>query len=113
MKRIVIQTRKFSEKLDSLIAQNKVSRSDFDELEKALVRNPEEGDLIQGTSGLRKVRLKSVTKGKSGGFRVCYCDVKEKQKLFLVLIYAKNDKENLSKEEAKILSTLVDMLKRE
>ncbi len=113
MKRLVVQTRKFSETLDSLIAQNKISTDDFNDFERALVSNPDEGDPIQGAGGLRKTRLKSTSRGKSGAFRVCYCDVKEKEKLFLILIYAKNKKENLSREEARLLKTMVDRLKKE
>jgi hypothetical protein len=41
------------------------------------------------------------------------CDVKEKEKLFLILIYAKNKKENLSNQEVKMLRTFVDVLKKE
>jgi mRNA-degrading endonuclease RelE of RelBE toxin-antitoxin system len=113
MKRLVIQTRKFSETLDLLIKQNKVAKEDFEELEKSLVENPTNGDPIQGTGGLRKARLKSTARGKSGGFRICYCDVKKKEKLFLIVIYAKNVKENLTKEEIKILGSLVEKLEKE
>ncbi len=76
------------------------------------MENPEEGDPIQGTGGLRKTRLKSSSKGKSGGFRVCYCDIPEKETLFLILIYAKNEKEDLDSKEKKILKALVEKLSR-
>lgn len=113
MRRVVIQSKKFSEKLDELIKQRKISIQDFDELERSLVANPEEGDPIQDTGGLRKIRLRSISRGKSGGFRVCYLDVKKKEKLFFLIIYGKNEKENLSKEETKTLKSIVDRLKEE
>ena len=113
MKRIIIQTHKFSDTLDNLIKGNKISKDDFSDFEKELVANPEEGDLIQGTGGLRKTRLKSTSKGKSGGFRVCYCDVKDKGKLFLIVLYGKNEKEDLSAEEKQILKRIVERLKGE
>ena len=112
MKRLIIQLRKFSEILDLLIKQHKVTKADFEEFEKVLIGDPEVGAFIQGSGGLRKTRLKSTSHGKSGGFRVCYCDIKEK-KLFLILIYAKNVKEDLSTEELKVLKVLVDTLRKE
>ena len=113
MKRVVIQTRKFSQVLDSLIDQKKLLKEDFEAFERRLVANPDEGDVIQGTGGLRKTRLKASSKGKSGGFRVCYVDVPEKEKLFLILIYPKNVQEDLSKDEIKVLKSIVDMLRKE
>jgi hypothetical protein len=113
MKRLVIQIRKFSEILDTLIEQNKVAKTDYEELENRLVDNPEEGDVMQGTSGLRKTRLKSTSKGKRGGFRVCYCDIPEKEKLFFIAIFPKNVKENLTDEEKSVFKALVTVLRKE
>lgn len=113
MKRLIIQIRKFSEILDSLIAQNKASKEDYEELEKRLVENPEEGEVMQGTGGLRKTRLKSTSRGKSGGFRVCYCDIPEKRKLFFIAIFPKNVQENLTDEEKNIFKALVIRLRKE
>lgn len=113
VERLVIQTRKFSELLDGFINGKKLSKKDFEAFENRLVANPEEGDVIQGTGGLRKTRLRSSSGGKSGGFRVCYCDVPEKGKLFLLAIFPKNIQESLSPEEKKKLRSLVDGVKKE
>jgi hypothetical protein len=113
MKRLVIQATKFSNILDKLIVENKLSKEDFIKFEEQLVTHPDLGDVIQGTGGLRKARLRSSSKGKSGGFRVCYCDVPEKGKLFLVAIFPKNVQEDLSSEEKRLLKRLVDILKAE
>jgi hypothetical protein len=59
MKRLFIHTCKFSEVLDQLISHNKILLEDYEEFEKKLLENPDEGDVIQGTGGLRKTRLKS------------------------------------------------------
>ena len=113
MKRIVIQTIIFSEDLDNLISKKKLLEEDFEDFELQLIAFPDQGEVIQGTGGLRKTRLRSSSKGKSGGFRVCYCDVPEKEKLFLVAIYPKNVKEDLSQGEKSYLKKLVERLKRE
>jgi len=86
-------------------------RKDYDSFKIDLAKNPASGDLIIGTGGIRKTRLKSSSKGKSGGFRVCYLDVPQTEELFLILIYPKNEREDLAPEEKKILKELVKQLK--
>jgi len=113
MKRLVVQTKIFSEDLDALIAENKLLVNDYEELEKLLSKNPEQGDLIQGSGGVRKIRLKSSSKGKRGGFRICYFDFPEKSRLFFILIYGKNEKENISQEEKRIFKKLIAQIKNE
>ncbi len=113
MKRLVIQTKLFSEELDNLIKGRQLLEKDYEDFELNLVAFPDQGDVIQGTNGLKKTRLKSSSRGKSGGFRVCYCDIPAKEKLFLVVIFPKNVKENLSQEEKKCLKHLVTSLKGE
>ncbi len=112
MKRLIIQTRLFSDDVDSLIEGNKLSSVDYEDLEKALVNNPELGSVIQGTGGLRKVRLKSSSKGKRGGFRVCYFDFPENEQLFLIVIYGKNEQENISKDDKVIFKKLIEKIKK-
>ena len=113
MKRLIIQAKAFTEELDRLIAANKVLLEDYEELEKRLTRNPEDGDVVQGTNGLRKTRMKSPSGGKSGGFRVCYYDISIKGRLYLLFIYGKNVQENLSFDQKKFLKKLVEVLRKE
>lgn len=113
MNRTVIQLRPFSRYFDELVSQGKLLIRDFEEFEWLLVKNPQSGDVISGLSGLRKTRLKASNKGKRGGFRVDYLDVPEKEKLYLVVLYAKNLKEDLDPEEKRIIGQLVKQLKEE
>lgn len=113
MIRFFVQTTQFSEILDQLIEQRKLVWEDYLELENDLLKNPDEGEVITGTGGLRKTRLKSSTKGKSGGFRVCYLDVPSKAKIIFIYLYQKNEKEDLSNADKKVLRKLVDTLKGE
>jgi hypothetical protein len=111
MKRLFIQTKLFSDELDALISENKLLESDYEELEHVLADNPELGDLIQGTGGLRKIRLRSSTKGKRGGFRVCYFDFPEGEQLFFIMIYGKNEQENISKEDKALFKKFIERIK--
>lgn len=68
--------------------------------------------MIPGAGGIRKTRLKSATKGKRGGFRVCYLNVEDRLILFLLFIYSKNEQENLSQIEKAELKRLAEAIKR-
>jgi putative transcriptional regulator len=58
--------------------------------------DPECGDVIRGTGGFRKVRVARKGMGKSGGARVVYIGRNERFPVFLVIVFPKNEKENLS-----------------
>jgi hypothetical protein len=111
MKRKIIEPRVFARKLDDLIADRRILKEDLEVLKKELIKDPESGDIIPGTGGVRKIRLKSATKGKRGGFRVCYFDDSRREELFLLKIYGKNEKEDLSAAEKKSLREFTEMVK--
>ena len=83
-------------------------------LEKALLNDPQLGDVIEGTGGARKMRISlEDNRGKSGGGRVIYVDVFEKEKLYLLFAYPKNVQEDLTSEQKKQLQMLIDAIKEE
>lgn len=112
MKRQIILTKSFEDVVIALIEKRKLKKEDFDDFKKSLVENPEQGDVITGTGGVRKTRLKSASKGKRGGFRVCYLNVEDRFIVFLLFIYQKNDKENLSNTEKSDLKLVAEAIKR-
>lgn len=112
MRREILQTKAFEDEVKALISKRKLRKADFDEFKKSLVENPEQGDVVSGTGGIRKTRLKSATKGKSGGFRVCYLNVEDKTVIFLLFIFQKNEQENLSAAEKLELKQLAEAIKR-
>jgi hypothetical protein len=113
MKRKIKQTIDFSKAIDNLLKKGKLLQQDFNILEKELAENPDIGVIVPGTNGIRKVRLKAPSRGKSGGFRVCYYDVTRKNEIYLLMIYAKNQQENLTAEDKKDLKELVHTLRRD
>ena len=54
---------------------------------------------MQGTGGLRKARFAFEHQGKSGGVRVCYVDFVVKETVYLITVYPKSEKDNLSRAE--------------
>lgn len=64
-----------------------------------LAQNPAAGVVMPGTGGVRKVRVALEGRGKSGGARVIYFFHKDTMPLYLLAIFAKNEKSNLSAAE--------------
>ena len=82
------------------------------DLQIELIAQPDKGKKIQGTGGLRKVRMPTGNKGKSGGARVIYF-LATAEIIYLVLAYAKGDKDSLTDEEKAELKKLTKLLKEE
>ena len=82
-------------------------------LEDMLARNPSAGDEIVGSGGCRKVRLAGKGKGKSGGYRVIHFFTGPDLPVFLLTVFAKNERANLSKAERNQLARLTDVLASE
>jgi hypothetical protein len=76
-----------------------------------IARNPEDGDLIPETGGVRKIRWVRPGSGKRGGARVIYFYHSSDRPLYLLMVYAKARQENLTAEEKKIVRKLAAILK--
>ncbi len=77
-----------------------------------LAFHPQAGDLMQGTGGIRKLRWSAQGKGKSGGVRVVYYYHNGSVPLFLLTVFGKGEKANLSKSERNDLAKLTVLLLR-
>ncbi len=75
-----------------------------------LAAHPAAGDLIEGTGGVRKLRWARDGRGKSGGVRVIYYFHRGAMPLYLLTMFAKNERANLSNAERNALAGLVDVL---
>ena len=76
-------------------------------LQLALALRPEQGALIPGSSGLRKLRWGVQGRGKRGGLRVIYHWNAREDVAYMLFIYAKNEQGDLTTAQVKILSRLV------
>jgi len=81
----------------------------FRDLQNAMLKNPEAGDVITGTGGLRKVRHGDATrgKGKRGGLRIIYYWWEPKRQFWLFTLYDKDELDDLSPKEKAVLKTLL------
>ncbi len=76
-----------------------------------LSQNPLSGTIISNTGGVRKVRFGRKGQGKSGGFRVIYYFYTTKNPIYILTVFAKNEKDNITDAEKKEISALVHILK--
>ena len=79
---------------------------DLGELEIYLCKNPDCGDILEGTGGVKKFRWALEGRGKSGGARIVYLDI-----VYLLTAFPKNEKANLSKAERNQMKTIVTVIK--
>lgn len=78
-----------------------------------LMLNPHLGDVIQGTGGLRKIRVGSKGKGKRGGSRIIYYFLDEKRRFYLLTIYGKNEMSDLNAIQRKQLMAFMEAWRNE
>jgi hypothetical protein len=87
-----------------------LSEDDVARLIEILARNPLAGDEIAGTGGCRKLRLAGRGKGKSGGYRSITFYSGEQLPVFLITVFSKGDRANLSKAECNALAGITKRL---
>jgi hypothetical protein len=87
-----------------------LSDEEYAELQGMLVVNPEAGDLIKKTGGLRKLRWSQQRrgKGKRGGVRVIYYWYASGSLVYMLLAYSKEEQDDLSHSQTKLLMRLVE-----
>ena len=108
MTRTFIQTNEFSKNWDILGFDDE----DLRILELSILEHPEKYPIMKGTGGLRKARIPIGRKGKSGGARVCFVDFIFVETLYLITVYGKKEKDNLSITERNQIKKMIDTLKK-
>lgn len=83
---------------------------EFRAFQEMLIEDPETGDTIADTGGFRKIRWSRSGMGKRGGVRIIYYNVMRNGRIYLALVYPKNEQDDLTAEQKKILKQLSDML---
>ncbi len=80
----------------------------YRKLQLALLLRPEQGVLIQGSGGLRKLRWAGSGRGKRGGVRVIYFWHPEDEVFYMLYVYPKNEQSDLTPAQVRILRRLVE-----
>lgn len=102
-----IETSIFTKSITNLFDDN-----EYQQIQKELLNNPEKGDLIQDTGGLRKIRF-GRNGGKRSGVRILYYHANEHHRIYLLAVYPKSLKDNITDAEKQVFKTLISILKQE
>ncbi len=100
---IFIETPVFTKRLSGLLDDDSYAA-----FQRQLAVRPEAGDVIEGAGGIRKIRVASQGHGKRGGSRVIYYHFSSSDQIALLLIYPKNEKDDLTPDECKILKRIIE-----
>ena len=88
-----------------------LSDDDYGALQQWLVDEPDAGDLVRGGAGMRKVRWALPGGGKSGGIRVLYYWRANADQIYLLFLFAKGERSDLTPEQVRELAKYVKELK--
>lgn len=100
-----IETSIFTKQIQEIATDDELK-----DLQIELIAQPQKGNIIQGTGGLRKIRMAVNNKGKSGGARVIYF-LATTDTIYLVLAYPKSLKDSLTSADKSDLKKLTKLLK--
>lgn len=100
---VIIETSVFTRQVQEVLSEN-----EYRLLQIALLQNPECGDLIPHSGGLRKKRWSANGKGKRGGSRTIYYWAALKDQILLLVIYCKNEKDDLTQAQLKALKSIIE-----
>jgi hypothetical protein len=110
MKATFVESTGFTESVCDLMDDR-----DYARLQRELMEEPHTGKVMPGCGGLRKIRIADPKrgKGKRGGARAIYLHVPEAKRFYMLDVYGKDEKDDLSPDEKKELRELAEQLKKE
>jgi hypothetical protein len=104
----VVETAEFLARSSKLMSDGERA-----EVVEMLARDPECGEVMRGTGGVRKVRIALAGRGKSGGARVIYYFHSERLPVFALTVFAKNERANLTPAERNVMAAVVEAIKQQ
>lgn len=90
------------------LIQELMDDEDYARFQTELAGAPESGDVIEGTGGLRKIRVALPGRGKRSGARVIYYYLSSASQIVLLLAYPKNAQDNLTSTQKKGLRAIIE-----
>lgn len=96
---------------DSVCKSIGIGDSSIQEVENTLLLNPNIGDMVEGTGGARKMRIRLNGRGKSGGGRIIYYDTGTA--IHFLMIYTKKMQADLTPSQKKVLHEITREIRKE
>jgi len=100
---VIVETPVFTRRVVELLTEEA-----YRELQGALTNRPMLGAVISGSGGLRKVRWAPPGTGKRGGVRIIYYWAATQDRILMLLVYAKNERDDLSPDQLRVLRRVVE-----
>ena len=88
--------------------QDFLNDDDYSLMQGFLMNQPEHGTVIPASGGLRKLRWRMPSRGKRGGLRIVYYWAVAEHIIYLLAVYAKSRKEDLTRAELSLLRTIIE-----
>jgi hypothetical protein len=98
-----VETKLFTE-----LVRDYLSDDEYAAMQQFLVVNPEAGDVIPGSGGVRKLRWGVADRGKRGGLRVIYFLRLRKDEVWMLTLYAKNVADNIPAKVLRKIKEAID-----
>jgi hypothetical protein len=89
------------------LVSKRLDDDDYRALQITLLLRPEQGALIPGSGGLRKIRWGAEGRGKRGGFRIIYFWHRSSATCYMLFLYQKNEQEDLTGSQVRELGRIV------
>ncbi len=100
---LIVETSVFTRRVLKLLSDD-----NYGSLQQFLVANPEAGNLIRHSGGLRKIRWSGRGRGKRGGVRIIYYWAPARETILMLLMYGKNEQDDLTPGQLRILKRLIE-----
>ena len=88
--------------------QNLLTDDSYHRLQLLLIHRPDTGVVIPGSGGLRKMRWSPPGRGKRGGVRIIYYWAVKEQQILMLLMYSKNERDDLTSVQLRALRRIVE-----
>ena len=98
-----VETKLFTE-----LVLDYLSDDEYAAMQQFLVVNPEAGDVIPASGGVRKLRWGVAGRGKRGGPRVIYFLRRRNDEVWMLTLYAKNVADNIPAKVLKKIKEAID-----
>ena len=99
----VIETPVFTKKATDLLSED-----EREEFAVFISQNPTSGSVVKGSGGVRKIRWARSDSGKSGGVRVIYYNMVEDEEVWLLTLYAKNERSTIPAHELRLIKEAIE-----
>ena len=105
---LFVETPTFSKQLRALYAKRALDEEGYHRLQNAIYDETTRIDSIPGIAGVYKARWGASGRGRRSGLRLLYYDCARRGVVYLLVVYEKSNREDLTPEQRKRLARLVD-----